>query len=286
LQYIIAGITIGAVYTLIAIGFNIIYSTTRIVNFAQGEFFMLGGMIEFFLLQASIPLSLSLIITCFSVSIIASFVYKIFIANAKNSSDLSLIIMTVGIAMILRGITGVLTDKNAHPVKDFLPFSSVSMFGVSFASQYIIVIAAAIILIIVLYFYFSKTFSGKIMQAVAANPLAATLFGTDTQKVKLFSFAISGFVGAMAGAIIAPISFAQYDSGLMFGLKGFAASVVGGFGNNTGALIGGLCIGIVESLSAGYVSSAYKDAAAFVIMIIILFIRPQGIFSSKDIERV
>ncbi len=256
------------------------------MNFAQGEFFMLGGMIEFFLLQASIPLYLSLIITFFSVSIIASFIYRVFIANAKNSSDLSLIIMTVGIAMILRGSVGVLIDKNAHPVKDFLNFPSVSMFGVSFASQYIIVIAATTILIVSLYFYFSKTFSGKIMQAVAANPLAATLFGVDTKKVKLFSFAISGFVGAMAGAIIVPISFAQYDSGLMFGLKGFAASVVGGFGNNTGALIGGLCIGIAESLSAGYVSSVYKDAVAFVIMIIILFIRPHGIFSSKDIERV
>ncbi len=286
MQYIIAGVTTGAVYTLIAIGFNIIYSTTKIVNFAQGEFFMLGGIIEFFLLQASVPLYLSLIITLFSVSIIAALIYGIFIANAKSSSDLSLIIMTVGIAMILRGTVGVLADKNAHPVKDFLSFSSVSIFGASFASQYIIVIAVTIILIISLYFYFSKTFSGKIMRSVAINPLAATLFGINTKKVKLFSFAISGFIGAMAGAIIAPISFAQYDSGLMFGLKGFAAAVVGGFGNNTGALIGGLCIGIAESLSAGYVSSVYKDAAAFVIMIVILFIRPQGIFSSKDIERV
>lgn len=247
---------------------------------------MLGSIIEFFLLQASVPLYLSLIITLFSVSIIASFIYGVFITNAKSSSDLSLIIMTVGIAMILRGTVGVLADKNAHPVKDFLSFSSVSMFGVSFASQYIIVIAVTIALIVSLYFYFSKTFSGKIMRSVAINPLAATLFGRNTEKVKLFSFAISGFVGAAAGAIIAPISFAQYDSGLMFGLKGFAAAVVGGFGNNTGALIGGLCIGIAESLSAGYLSSVYKDAAAFIIMIVILFIRPQGIFSSKDIERV
>ncbi len=194
--------------------------------------------------------------------------------------------MTIGISIFLRGVVAVVLDKDAHPLTPFFNFSSVSLFGITFSSQYIIVICAVIIFVGLFYFYMNKTLPGKIMQAVSMNPLASKIFGIDVNFQQLKAFAISGFVGSLAGIIIAPISFVQYDMGVMFGLKGFAACVVGGFGNNTGALVGGLIIGIAESLSSGYISSSYKDLIAFVIMIAVLFIKPSGLFSSEDVERV
>ncbi len=269
-----------------AIGFNVIYSTTKIVNFAQGEFLMLGGIIEFLLLKHSLPIGISLLISSAAVALIAIIIHKLFISKTKNATELSLIIMTIGLSITIRGVVSILVDKNAHPVKPFLHFASVDLFNLVFSSQYIIVISVTLILAFFLYFYFKKTLAGKIMQAVSMNSLAARLFGIDVGFVQMGSFAISGFIGALAGAIIAPISFVQYDMGLMFGLKGFAACVVGGFGNNNGALVGGLIIGVAESLSAGYISSSYKDLIAFLIMILVLFVKPSGLFSSKDIERI
>ncbi len=247
---------------------------------------MLGGIIEFCLLKYNLPLGVSLLISSLSVAVIAALIHKIFISQTKNATELSLIIMTVGISITIKGSVMLLADKDAHPVDSFLPIAHISVFGAIFASQYLIVILFTFLIIFLLYLFFKKTLFGKIMQASSMNPLAARLFGVDVNMVQMLSFAISGFIGALAGAIIAPISFAQYDSGVLLGLKGFAASVVGGFGNNNGALIGGLIIGVAESLSAGYISSSYKDLAAFLIMLIVLFIRPQGLFSSKDVERV
>jgi branched-chain amino acid transport system permease protein len=271
---------------LVAIGFNIIYSTTKIVNFAQGEFLMLGAMIEYILLKNSIPIFLSVLISSILVALIAVFIYSFFISKTKNANELSLIIMTIGISILIKGVMAVGVDKNAHSVKHFLPFSSVSLFKITFSSQYLIVIAIGVFLVALLYFYLKYTLSGKIMLAVSSNSLASKLFGIDVNLIQLKAFALSGFIGAIAGATIAPISFAQYDMGVMFGLKGFAACVVGGFGNNTGAMVGGLIIGISESLASGYISSSYKDLIAFLIMIIVLFVKPSGLFASKDVERV
>ncbi len=274
------------IYVLVAIGFNVIYSTTKIVNFAQGEFLMLGGIIEFILLKCSIPIGISLLISSIVVSIVAIFIHKFLISNTKDANELSLVIMTIGISILIKGVIAVSVDKDAHPIKHFLPFKSVSLSGMTFSSQYIVVMLTALILVFLFYFYLKNTLNGKIMQAVSMNTLAASLFGVNVNMEQMKAFAISGFIGALAGATIAPISFVQYDMGVMFGLKGFAACVVGGFGNNTGALVGGLIIGIAESLSAGYISSSYKDLVAFLIMIIVLFVKPSGLFSSKDVERV
>ncbi len=269
-----------------AIGFNIIYSTTKIVNFAQGEFLMLGAMVEFLLLKISVPIYLSLFFSAVIVSLMSVFIYKFLISKTKHPNELSIIIMTIGISILIKGIVEIAVDKDAHPIKQFLSIPSVSMLGITFSSQYIIVVFITLLLVILLYLYLSYTLSGKIMRAVSMNSLAAKLFSISVEYEQMKSFAISGFMGALAGAVIAPISFVQYDMGVMFGLKGFAACVVGGFGNNGGALAGGLIIGIAESLSSGYISSSYKDLIAFLIMIIVLFIKPSGLFSSKDVERV
>jgi branched-chain amino acid transport system permease protein len=274
------------IYSLAAIGFNIIYSTTKIVNFAQGEFLMLGAMLEFYFISIKIPVILSLFISSISVGIIGYAIFKLVIENSKSKDELSLIILTIGIATILRGITMLTFGKNAHAVKQFLPFDSVEVMGLAFSSQYIIVIIITILVSLFLFLFFWKMPIGKVTKAVSVNKIACEVFGINTSKIQALSFFISGVIGAVGGAIISPIIFAKYNMGISLGLKGFAASVVGGFGNNIGAILGGLLIGIAESLSSGYISSSYKDLIAFSIMILTLFISPNGLLGSKDIERV
>ncbi|AEA33976.1 branched-chain amino acid ABC transporter permease [Hippea maritima] len=286
IQYTINGIITGLIYALVAIGFNIIYSSVRIVNFAQGEFIMLGGVVEFYLLGLGWPVFLSLLVSSVFVGVVGILVYFIFIKNTKRPTELSLIILTIGISVLIRGVTMVIFGKNAYPVGNFLSFESINLANLTFSSQYLVVFFVVVFLVGILFWFFSKTLTGKLFLASSLNPLACRLFGVNVSNLSAMSFFISGLVGAIGGAVIAPISFVKYDMGLMFGLKGFAASVVGGFGNNIGAVVGGLVIGISESLAAGYVSSSYKDMVAFVVMIAVLFIAPEGIFGSKDVERV
>ncbi len=247
---------------------------------------MLGAMLEFYFLSIHIPIALSFLISILSVGILGYLVFFIFIKNTKSESELSLIILTIGISMIIRGLSMITFGKNAHPVEQFLPFESITVLGLSFSSQYLIVIFTTIILGVLLFMFFSKTLYGKVAIAISENRTACEVFGIDSLKVQALSFFVSGIIGAIGGAIMAPIMFAKYDMGLSIGLKGFAASVVGGFGNNIGAILGGLLIGIAESLSSGYISSSYRDIVAFSIMILTLFIMPQGLLGSKDIERV
>lgn len=256
------------------------------MNFAQGEFIMLGGVVEFYLLGLGWPVFLSLLVSSVFVGVVGILVYFIFIKNTKRPTELSLIILTIGISVLIRGVTMVIFGKNAYPVGNFLSFESINLANLTFSSQYLVVFFVVVFLVGILFWFFSKTLTGKLFLASSLNPLACRLFGVNVSNLSAMSFFISGLVGAIGGAVIAPISFVKYDMGLMFGLKGFAASVVGGFGNNIGAVVGGLVIGISESLAAGYVSSSYKDMVAFVVMIAVLFIAPEGIFGSKDVERV
>nr|WP_272943628.1 branched-chain amino acid ABC transporter permease [Hippea alviniae] len=276
----------GLIYSLVAIGFNIIYASTKIVNFAQGEFVMLGAMLEFYLLSIHIPIVISFLISILSVGILGYLIFSIFIKNTKSKNELTLIILTIGIAMTIRGTSMITFGKNAHPVRQFLPFESITVLGLSFSSQYLIIIFTTLILATLLFLFFSKTLQGKIAIAISENRVACEVFGIDSSKIQALSFFVSGVIGAIGGSIMAPILFAKYDMGLSIGLKGFAASVVGGFGNNIGALLGGLLIGVAESLSSGYISSSYRDIVAFSIMILTLFLMPQGLLGSKDVERV
>lgn len=247
---------------------------------------MLGGILQFYFLTCHVPILISFFLTALIVGIIGYTVHVVFIKNTQKPTELALIILTIGLAMIIRGAAMLLFGKNAHAVKQFLPFESITVFGLTFSSQYLVVFFGAVLFSVLLFYFFNRTNFGKVMLASSTNPLACKIFGIDVEQIQAISFFISGLLGAIGGSIIAPISFAKYNMGLVMGLKGFSASVVGGFGNNIGAIAGGLIIGISESLAAGYISSSYKDIVAFLIMIIVLFIKPSGIFGAKDIERV
>ena len=287
-QYIITGITIGAIYAIVALGFNIIHNATGIVNFAQCEFISLGGMFMYSLVVLlKINMIISFFISMIGVALIGAMIERGPIRHARSKEIIILIFLTIGISGILRGTAqeawgtdnvGIPAFSGEIPIR--LPG------GAIIVPQHIWVFAVTVLVVLVLHYFFKKTLMGKAMRATAVNRKAALLVGISVNRMILLSFAFSGALGAVAGMIIAPISTTSYDTGIMLGLKGFAAAILGGYGNFAGAILGGVILGILESLGAGLISSQYKDAIAFCVLLMVLFLKPEGILGYGEAERV
>ncbi len=286
-QYLLSGLSTGAIYSLIGLGFAIIHNATGIINFAQGEFVMLGGMFTvFFLTVLNLPFLISVILSI-AASTLAGVVFERFaIRPMKNASPISLVIITIGGSILIRGIAMLVWGKDTHALQTFSGDNPIQVGGATILPQHLWIFAVTVVVIICSKIYFNYTISGKAMRACAYNARAAGLVGIDVRRMVLFSFAISAAMGSMAGIIIAPLTMTSYDVGIMLGLKGFCAAIIGGMSSGLGTVFGGVFLGVLESLGAGIFSSGYKDAIAFIILLVILFIRPKGLFSKGDTERV
>lgn len=287
-QYIITGITIGAIYAIVALGFNIIHNATGIVNFAQCEFISLGGMFMYSLVVIlKIKLIISFFISMTGVALIGILIEIGPIRHARSKEIIVLIFLTIGLSEVLRGSAQEIWGTDNVGVPSFSGQNPIHLpGGATIVPQHIWVLAITVLVVLVLHYFFKKTLMGKAMRATAVNRRAAALVGISVNRMILFSFAFSGALGAVAGMIIAPISTTSYDTGIMLGLKGFAAAILGGYGNFVGAILGGVILGILESLSAGLISSQYKDAIAFFILLLVLFLKPTGIMGYGEAERV
>jgi branched-chain amino acid transport system permease protein len=286
IQFLLAGITVGSAYALAAVGFTIIYNTSGVINFAQGEFIMLGGMLSVALSAAGLPFPVALLLGILAAGAVGLLVEKIAIEPAKNAEVVALIIITIGVSLIIRGLVQVWFGKGTHTLQPFSGDTPLQLFGATLLPQSLWVLGATFVIVLVLAWFFGRTLLGKTMLATSYNKLAAQLVGINTKKVLLLSFGMSAMLGAAGGVLIAPITYTSYDAGIMLGLKGFVAAVLGGLGGGVGAIAGGLILGIAEAMTAGYVSSSYKDAVPFVLILLILFFRPQGLFGKKLAERV
>ncbi len=286
LQFLLSGMTIGATYALAALGFTIIYNSSHVINFAQGEFIMLGGMMTMVFLQAGLPLPLAILLAVIVTAIAGLLVEKIAIEPAKDAEVITLIIITIGVSLVIRGLVQVFLGKDTHAIPAFSSDTPIMILGASLVPQSLWVFGVTGIVVAVLWYFFNKTLLGKSMLATAYNRLAAQLVGINTNLVLLLSFSLSAALGAIGGVIVAPITMTSYDIGIMLGLKGFVAAVLGGLGNSLGAIVGGLILGVAETMAAGYISSAYKDAVPFVLILVILFFIPRGLFGAKVTERV
>jgi len=281
-QYLITGITVGSVYGLVALGFNIIYNSTEIINLAQGDFVMLGGMSSvFFVSVLHLPLAISIILAVIFAFIVGALFERVAIWPLKNANQVTLILITLAGSLILEGIVMLIMGKNPYTLPYFTGSKTIFLFGAAISPQYIWVIAISAITVASMSYFFNKTITGKAMKACSDNPFAASLMGIPVKKMILLSFAISALIGAIAGAAITPSLLMEYDRGPMLTIKGFAAAIIGGLGSFGGAIIGGLILGITEALFAGLISSGYKDAASLAILLLILFIKPQGIFGKE-----
>jgi branched-chain amino acid transport system permease protein len=286
-QYILSGFATGAIYSLIGLGFAIIYNSTGIINFAQGEFVMLGGMASvFFLTTLKLPLPLALLLSVVVTTLAGVVFERGAIRPLRNATPLNLVIVTIGGSILIRGIAMLVWGKETHALPTFSGEEPIIVAGATLLPQHLWIFGITVLAIVGSKLFFNMTITGKAMQACSTNRRAASLVGIGVERMVLFSFAISSAMGAVAGIIIAPLTMTSYDVGIMLGLKGFCAAIIGGMSGGFGTVLGGLILGILESLGAGLVSSGYKDAIAFIILLLILFVRPQGLFRKAETERV
>lgn len=286
LQFLFSGLTIGAIYALVALGFTLIYNASDVINFAQGEFVMIGGMVTFFALAAGVPLPLAALLAVTTAILVGLCLYRFAIQPARNATAVTLIIITIGASIFLRGVASVLFDKNFHSYPGFAGANPLQIGGASVLPQSLIVLIGVGAIVLALWLLMSKTLVGKAIIATAANKSAAQLVGVNTGWIIALSFAASAAIGAIGGILATPITLTNYDVGTLLALKGFAAAMLGGMGSPIGAVAGGLIVGLLESFGAGYLSSAYKDAIAFVVILAVLFVMPQGLFGRASVERV
>ncbi len=287
IQYLITGLTVGSIYAMVAIGFNIIYNVTEIINLAQGEFVVLGGLVMVFLnAVAGIPLLLAFPLTIIIVTLVGMLLDRLAIRPIRQPSVLTLIIATIAASIIIKGAAMFIWGKDPYDLAAFSGRNPIHVLGAVIQPQYFWVIGFLIITVILLTLFFEKTILGKAMRACADNPDAASLVGINVKRMILLSFSLSAAIGAVAGITVTPISLMEYDRGAMLAIKGFGAVVLGGLGSFPGAILGGLILGTIESFGAGLVSSGYKDAFALVVLLAVLFIRPSGLLGSIEVSKI
>jgi branched-chain amino acid transport system permease protein len=281
LQYVASGLVVGAIYGLIGIGFTAVYNVTGIVNFSQGDFASLGALAAIGLVAWGMPLVAALATAVLLIGLLGVLIERVAVRPVGNDV-LRGIIITIGVGVALQGIAVLVWGTDAQPLRAFSGEKPIELGGVTVPPQALWILGTSLALMGTLYLFFTRTFIGKAFRACAMNAFAASLMGIPTQAMRSISFFVSAFTGAIAGVIVAPIAFMQYDSGIFLGIKGFVACIIGGFGNPIGAALGGIVLGLLEALATGYLSSGYKNAIAFVVLLAFLFVRPNGILGDFE----
>jgi branched-chain amino acid transport system permease protein len=247
---------------------------------------MLGGMTTVFATLAGVSLPLAALIAIIVTTAIGLALHRFAIEPARGASPVALIMITIGASIFLRGIAQIIFDRRFHSLPSLFGDDPIKFGGAAILPQSLVVLASAMVIVTLLWLFIDRTLLGKAVIATSANRLAARLIGVDTRRIVDLSFAVSAAIGAIAGVLITPIALTSYDAGTLLALKGFAAVMLGGLGSALGAVVGGLLIGLFEALAAGYLSSNYKDAIAFLIILIVLIAIPRGLFGRAKIERV
>jgi len=285
-QLLFAGLTTGAVYALVALGFTLVFQASEVVNFAQGEFVMLGGMVTVFAFEAGLPLPLAAALAIAVAVATGLLLHRLAIEPAKGATVVTLIIVTIGASILIRGLAQIVFDKQFHALPAFSGDEPLRLFGAAILPQSLWVLAGAGAIVFGLWLFMEHTLLGKAVRATAANRLAAELVGIDTRIVLALAFAISAAIGAVGGILVTPITLTSYAVGTILALKGFAAAMLGGIGNPVGAVLGGLVLGLLEAFAAGWISSTYKDGVAFLVILLVLLAMPQGLLGRRAVERV
>jgi branched-chain amino acid transport system permease protein len=284
-QLLAQGIIQGSIYALGAIGFMIVYSISRVVNFCQGEYFMLGGMVVTTSLQAGFPLwfslSLGLIIPIFAGAITYAVIHPV-----RNASIVTTILITFGIAFVIRGIALLLWGTDVRRYAPFFGGEPIAFLNIFIPRQGLLILGVTMLTLFSLYFFFQRTLSGKAMRACAINRLGAQIVGIKPVYKSLLSFIIAGSLGGIEGIFMTPVTMTSYDIGLTIGIKAFIAALIGGLTNPVGVMLGGFFIGIVEALSSGLVSSLYKTAIVVAVFLIVLSFRRTGVLGEAETGRV
>jgi branched-chain amino acid transport system permease protein len=286
LQLLFTGIGVGSIYALVALGFVLIYRATNVVNFAQGDFAMLGAFAMVVLaIDLELPYWLSIVITLILLAGFGALFNLGVYYPLRNRSFLPVIISTIGASILLEN--GVLAAYGPRPqsLPSIFNIQGFSVGDVFFDSQYIVILGVTIVMVALQYLFFERTLVGKKMQATSQDKEMASLLGIPVALLIMITFMYSALLGGLAGVLVAPVLFVSVGMGSSIALKAFAASIIGGFGDVTGAIVGGLALGVIETFGAAYISVPYKDAFAFLMLFAILLVRPQGIFGERIAEK-
>lgn len=287
LQLLESGLTIGLIYGLVGLGFVTIYRTSGVVNFAQGEFVMLGGMMSYQMWTAwHWPYGLSMLATVIAVGIVGALMYVAVIAplRRRQANTIILVMATIGVSFLIQAISTRLWT--AYPIFGpiFSSTATISAGDVAIGTQDLWTIGVAAVLVAGLFYLTSYTRVGKAMTATATEPLAAGYAGIRTGSMICLAFVISAVMGAIAGAVVSPIVPITTTTGSSLAIMGFVAAVLGGWGKPVGAVVGGIVLGIVETLAGGFIQAGYKSAVGLVVLLLVLYFKPSGLLGSSLTE--
>jgi len=269
-QLVVSGASTGSIYVLIALGLITIYSVTGVINLAQGEFVMLGAMVAVTLLGLGLPFPLAAILAVLVVTGIGAAIHRFTIRPASGAPDVSLIIITIGTAIAVRGLGLLFWGTMPYSLPEFSPGAPLNVAGAVLSRQRVWIMGVALAVLAVLYLFFEHTLLGKALRACAINRQAAQIMGVDSEAMSLLSYAIGAGMSAIGGIVIAPLTLVTYDMGLSLGLKGFVAAIMGNMVSAPAAVAGGLVLGIIESLTAGLLTSGIKDGVAYLVLFAVL----------------
>jgi branched-chain amino acid transport system permease protein len=285
LQLAFAGLSVGAVYALVAVGFVAIFTVSEVINLAQGEFAALAGLVAISAVASGLPLVAAVALAVASVAVVAVLMERLTIAPVKQMTTLVSIILTLGVSTALKALMLLLWGPESRGLTPF-PGGDLTIAGVSIRAQELWILGITGVVAVALMWFYDHTVFGKALKACAEQPTAARLVGISLARASMVSFLVAGATGAIAGVVASPIYFSSWESGLALGLKGFVAATLGGLVSIRGALLGGLSLGVLESLVAGYVDTGLRDAVAFVVLILVLVVRPAGVFGRHAEARV
>jgi branched-chain amino acid transport system permease protein len=287
LQYLLSGVTKGSIYAVVAIGFNLIYSATGVLNFAQGEFVMLGGMVAV-TLAYFVPLPVAVAGAVAIVALVGCLLEILFFRKLQRHSVLHLIIITIGLSIVMQEAALHIWDEKVRSLPYFTgnEVSSLKFLGAAISPQVLWVLGTVAVTVVLLHIFLKYTLRGRAMRACSSNPEAAMLAGINIPNMRTLSFGLSAALGALAGCVISPITMTHYEMGAPLAIKGFASAILGGMGSPMGAVAGGLLVGILEAFAVSRLPAAYNDVAAFTVLLLVLFIRPHGLFGRPGAESV
>jgi branched-chain amino acid transport system permease protein len=284
-QILASGLSMGCIYALIGLGFVLIYNATNGLNFAQGELVMLGAFIFYAMLGAGAPYGAAALLTVLAMGVIGYVFQRLFFYPLRNRNFLAFVIATIGFSIAARNIALIVWGPNPLRVRSFFTMDTVSFGSVSLPPEHLLIIAVTAVVLLLQYGLFFHTDLGRRLRAAAQNGEVAQLMGIRVGRMIAITFVISAMLTGVAGVLLAPIFFIETEMGLNLITKAFIAVIIGGFGSVPGVVVGGLIVGLIEILTAVFISSVYKDAIVFTILIFFLIVFPQGIFGERISER-
>lgn len=286
-QQFIAGLATGSIYALVAMGFTLIWKTMKLVNFAQGDFFMMGAMFGYTLYTiVGLPFYVAILGGIVPSMFVGVLLERLGIRPLKNAPEMSLLLVTIAAGIFLQNLARLIWGAETLPFRTFFETQTIKLVGVTIHTQDFVIVVVTMIAIALFHAFFQHSRYGKAMRATSMDKQMAVAMGINVNFVLMLVFGISAALGGLAGMLIAPIHFISPTMGVLVGLKAFIAAVVGGFNHLYGALVGGLFIGLLETFAAGYISSEYRDVIAFLVLILVLRFKPSGILGKEIIQKV